>query len=378
MIDGEKREMQEGRPNPMRPLHIADLKGTDIGLHLISPYVGKIRPALARYLIETYAKPKSIVYDPFCGSGTVPLEAWACGHKCFATDLNDYAIVLTKGKLSPYGSLDKAIHRIDKIYSQLSKEKLNGKSFAIPEWVSSFFHPETLSEVLKWTSYLKDHKEWFLLSCLLGILHHQRPGFLSFPSSHGAPYLRSNKYPEDLFPQLYKYRDVYSRLTAKVMRAYKNFPRLNFRIQRVVRRASSANVTPPENRIHTIVTSPPYMKSLTYARDNRLRLWFLGKPDWQSLEKRVSPSRTFFPKLIAESFNRWSGYQKNGDHCIIIIGDIIFNESMRLPELVTSQAEQAGYSLVNLLQDPIPDKKRFNKLKSQISSECILVFKRGK
>jgi DNA modification methylase len=357
---------------------ITDLKGTDIGLHLISPYVGKIRPVLARHLIKTYTKPKSIVYDPFCGSGTVPLEAWACGNKCFATDLNDYAITLTKGKLTPYKSLDDALERLDRTNSCLKKDKSRKESIGVPQWVSSFFHPKTLSEVLKWTSYLKERKEWFLLSCLLGILHHQRPGFLSFPSSHGAPYLRNNKYPEGMFPELYEYREVYSRLRAKVTRAYKNFPNLDFRIQRVVRRASSANVTPPENRIHTIVTSPPYMKSLTYARDNRLRLWFLGKPDWQSLEKRVSPSRTFFPKLIAESFNRWSGYQKNGDHCIIIIGDIIFNESMRLPAFVTSQAEQAGYSLVNLLQDPIPDKKRFNKLKSQISSECILVFERGK
>src|SRR5208283_6047004 len=112
----------------------------------------------------------------------------------------------------------------------------------------------------------------------------------------------------------------------------------------------------------------------TYARDNRLRLWFLGNSDWKSLEKRVSPTKSLFSKLIADSFNRWGIYQKKGDHCIIIIGDIPFSKSVRLPEFVESQGEQAGYSLVNLLTDPIPDKKRFNKLKSQISSECILVF----
>lgn len=358
--------------------HITDLKGTDIGLHLISPYVGKIRPVLARHLIKTYAKSKAIVWDPFCGSGTVPLEAWISGNKSFATDINDYAIVLTKGKLSPYSSIDEAIKRIDRINSYLNKEKSNNNSLATPQWVSSFFHPETLSEVLKWTSYLKKRKEWFLLSCLLGILHHQRPGFLSFPSSHGAPYLRDNKYPKDIYPQLYEYRDVYSRLRAKVTRAYKNFPHLDYSLNRVVRRASSDNVNSLEKRRYTIVTSPPYMKSLTYARDNRLRLWFLGKSDWQALDKRISPTKALFSKLIMASFRRWSTYQKKGDYCIIIIGDIPFNKDMRLPEFVSIQAEQSGYVLTNILRDPIPDKKRFNKIKSQISTECILIFQRSK
>lgn len=357
---------------------ITDFDVTGIGLHLIAPYVGKIRPVLARHLIKTYAKPKSIVYDPFCGSGTVPLEAWACGNKCFATDINDYAITLTKGKLTPYKSLDEALKGLEKINSYIKEDKSCKESIDVPQWVSCFFHPKTLVEVLKWTSYLKKHKEWFLLSCLLGILHHQRPGFLSFPSSHGAPYLRNNKYPKSIFPQLYEYREVYSRLRAKVTRAYRNFPNLDFRIQRVVRRASSENVSPPENRIHTILTSPPYMKSLTYARDNRLRLWFLGNPDWQSLEKRVSPTRIVFSKLIVNSFIRWSRYQKRGDYCIIIIGDIPFDNFIRLPQFVKIQAEQNGYFLVNIMNDPIPIKKRFNKIDSQIVSECILIFQRGK
>jgi hypothetical protein len=363
------------KKNKIKPC-MHDHNGNDIGMHLVSPYVGKIRPILARHLIKTYTNSKSVVYDPFCGSGTVPFEAWAAGHTCFATDLNDYAVLLTKGKLSPYGSLDDAMIRVDKINSYLNSNKPQRPITKTPEWVSCFFHPRTLSEVIRWSSYLKEKKEWFLLSCLMGILHHQRPGFLSFPSSHGAPYLRNSKYPKTEFPQLYEYRDVYSRLKAKVTRTYKNFPCLDYNIQRVVRKASSETVQPPMNRIHTIVTSPPYMKSLTYARDNRLRLWFLGKQNWQSLEKKVSPTKTAFPSLMTNSFTHWKSFQKKGDHCIIIIGDIPFNKTMRLPEFVVSKAEDSGYKLAKSLVDPIPQKKRFNKMKSQIVSESILVFSR--
>jgi D12 class N6 adenine-specific DNA methyltransferase len=355
---------------------IADPNSNNIGLHLIAPYVGKIRPVLARHLINSYTSSKSVVYDPFCGSGTVPFEAWTAGRTCFATDLNDYAIILTKGKLKPFKSLEAALLRLDKINNYLSRDKVYNIDRSVPEWVSSFFHPRTLSESIAWSVFLKERREWFILSCLMGILHHQRPGFLSFPSSHGAPYLRDSKYPKDKFPQLYEYRDVYSRLKSKIVRTYKNFPELNYNIERDVRKVTAATVNPPMKRIHTIITSPPYMKSLTYARDNRLRLWFLGKNDWKSLENKVSPTKTAFSELISNSFLRWKSYQQKGDHCIIIIGDIAFNKEMRLPEFVTSKANEAGYKLELSMQDPIPDKKRFNKSKSRIASETILVFAR--
>ena len=44
-----------------------------------------------------------------------------------------------------------------------------------------------LRETLGWTYVLRRRRRWFLLASLLGILHHQRPGFLSFPEQpHGS------------------------------------------------------------------------------------------------------------------------------------------------------------------------------------------------
>ena len=74
----------------------------------------------------------------------------------------------------------------------------------VPMWVREFFHPETLRETLAWTLTLRERRRWFLLASLLGILHHQRPGFLSFPSSHTVPYLRKKAFPPAKFPELYE------------------------------------------------------------------------------------------------------------------------------------------------------------------------------
>ena len=67
------------------------------------------------------------------------------------------------------------------------------------------------------------HTAGTIVGHLLGILHHQRPGFLSFPSSHLVPYLRSRKYPRKMFPEMYSYRELRPRLLAKIMRSYKRF-----------------------------------------------------------------------------------------------------------------------------------------------------------
>ena len=80
---------------------------------------------------------------------------------------------------------------------------------------------------------LKKNDSNFLLSSMLGILHHQRPGFLSYPSSHTVPYLRKNTFPPKEYPELYLYRSVKDRLIKKVRRAFKRIPLLDNKINRV-------------------------------------------------------------------------------------------------------------------------------------------------
>jgi hypothetical protein len=120
---------------------------------------------------------------------------------------------------------------------------------------------------------------------MLGILHHQRPGFLSFPSSHLVPYLRSKKFPQAEYPDLYAYRPLAPRLRAKVARALKRPPtRTLVGFVENVCQSSVESVDLP-NGIDCVITSPPYMNALDYGRDNRLRLWFLGEPYLESLDR---------------------------------------------------------------------------------------------
>lgn len=349
------------------------------GLHSISPYIGKIRPLLGRYLVKRFAVPHGTVWDPFCGSGTIPLEGWLHNQTVYATDLNLYACVLTKAKLFPPPDLESALKKLE-YYHKIVNDKKNENRITeeAPDWVKQFFHPQTLLEIHLWCHELINNDEWFILSCILGILHHQRPGFLSYPSSHGAPYLRNVKFKPAEFPDLYEYRDVYSRLQKKILRVMKNYPDLNYSIRRTVINQSSETIIDKRIRVNTIITSPPYMRALTYARDNRLRLWFLGVGEWDKLDVFISPKKEKFIKLMQESFGNWSNHQEAGDYCVLIVGDIQLSssKSKKIPDLMQEIATDNGYCLEEILYDPIPDKKRVVKGKLGVQREAICIFKK--
>jgi hypothetical protein len=248
----------------------------------------------------------------------------------------------------------------------------------IPPWVRAFFHPDTLREVVAWASVLKTRRFSFLLACLLGILHHQRPGFLSFPASHTVPYLRLKRFPPANFPELYAYRSVRDRLEAKVSRALARVPPMDLSLSRrcFSRDASRFVPTAP---VDAIITSPPYMRQLDYARDNRLRLWFLGTAGWQELDRSISPGERGFLELMRRCFALWRSVLRPSGSCILVIGDACSRlERPGLPQLVWRIATQevGGYSLLEQYTDVVPNERRVRRRIRGTISETVMVLRR--
>ena len=346
-------------------------------LHQLSPYIGKLKSIIARDLIDRYSKPGDLVVDMFCGVGTIPLEAALLGRHVFASDASEYAVTLTKGKLYAPHRLDAALADIDTTIGRVDSLPLPDLE-DVPVWVQSFFHPSTLRETIRISKYLRERRDHFLLASVLGILHHQRPGFLSYPSSHLVPYLRSKKFPRSSHAELYAYREVAPRLRKKVMRALRRPPRTSIReYVTAVRRSSVEYVTLP-NAIDCVITSPPYMNALDYERDNRLRLWFVGNERSVSMDqklKRVNGfTRTIRPvaRQLVEKVNR-------GGHCIFIVGDRITRSGGRIPseELIEIFADEApALKLCSAIRDGIPDIRRARRRISGVKQESILVFRK--
>jgi len=350
---------------------------TETTFHQLSPYIGKVKSSMAASLVSRFTSQGDLVYDPFSGSGTIALEAWLAGRRVLANDISPYASTLTRAKMFPCRCLEDALSDIDHLSGEADKLRDAIDLRSIPRWVRRFFHPETLREALAWTRLLRTRRRWFLLASLLGILHHQRPGFLSFPSSHTVPYLREKKFPRHRFPALYAYRSVRDRLESKVKRAFRRVPNLDFGLARACA-CRDAGTLAPMKMVDSIITSPPYMRQLDYGRDNRLRLWFLGAHDWRSLDAIASPSEGTFLSLMRRCFTVWRKHLKPDHFCILVMGNACSRNGREdLPEVVCRIAtdEIGGYTLELKYTEAIPNERRVRRGIVGSTSETILVLR---
>lgn len=352
--------------------------GTESTLHQVGPYIGKMKSSMARALVLKFSSPKDIIFEPFVGSGAIALESLIAGRGIVCCDSNPYAIVLTRAKLFPPRSLTEALalaeHYLDRSTAELEEVNLHD----IPKWVQDFFHPETLKEIVSLVKVLKRHEQHFLLACLLGILHHQRPGFLSYPASHAVPYLRTKKFPKSLYPELYQYRPVRHRLLGKIMRTYRRFPEIDHTLPKKCYLKDATKLRLRENSIGAVITSPPYMNTLDYVRDNRLRLWFLGCTDETILNKAVPMNVDRFEKLMAGCLRVIHVALRPGGRCLFVAGELCNStSSVDTAEVILDISKKVGdFHCEQIVEDYVPRDRRIRKAGHRVRRERVVVLRK--
>ncbi|RJQ42974.1 MAG: hypothetical protein C4534_09005 [Gaiellales bacterium] len=369
-----RRVHSQDRIKPAPQWWKAPCSHIECSLHQLAPYIGKIKSRIAGDLVERYTKSGDLVVDPFAGAGTIPLEATLRGRRAFAADISPYSRILSLAKLSPPPTLNEALKRTES--ALLEAESLPTPDLrTIPSWVRQFFHPDTLRETLRFAAVARQPGNEFLMACLLGILHHQRPGFLSYPSSHLVPYLRDKKYPSTQFPEMYTYRELRPRLFAKIHRTYRRFERPSSR--GVTFRQSAIEHLKMPKRFNALITSPPYMNALDYGRDNRLRLWFIN-PDLAELKDADIAKRrkTFIDGITRLADKLEKGLTSRG-YGVFVVGEEVHRSFYAHPsEVVISIITQRAPSLIlrNIIADDIPDVRRTRRECRGIKTEQFLIF----
>jgi SAM-dependent methyltransferase len=349
----------------------------ECSLHQLSPYIGKIKSSIAGELVERYSTRGGLVVDPFAGAGTIPLEASLRGRRAFGADISPYARILSLAKLRPPQSLSIALESAERALVEaraIAKADLR----SVPIWVRCFFHPDTLREALAFAKIARRPGNEFLLACFLGILHHQRPGFLSYPSSHLVPYLRNKKYPRDEFPAMYAYRELRPRLLAKVRRSFKRY-------ENPLNGNAAFQQMPVEQlelptQFDALITSPPYMNALDYGRDNRLRLWFIDPCLVQQVDNDVTQRRKAFMDAISSLAGKVeSGLRRRG-YCVFVVGEEFKRSFEAHPSEVVVAAmkrDAPSLRLREVVADNIPDIRRTRRECSGVKTEHFLIFQRN-
>ena len=340
-------------------------------LHEVS-YRACFKPQLPRFFIERLTQPGDVVYDPFMGRGTTPVEAALLGRVPFGTDLTPLRLPFTRPRLNPPS--------LEEIGAQLKEINLTEHD-EFPEDLLVFYHPDTLREICA----LKKHFLGALASCrrvasssaevadkmpalpdnavnhwlcmvALNRLTGQSPGFFSVYTlpPNQAVSVKSQRKINEKRKQTPPYRDV-AKLVFKKSRQLLGdvTPEVRQILASVHDKAAFTNspadatAALPDNSVSLVVTSPPFLDVVQYADDNWLRCWFLGI-DPESVKLTVPKKLDAWAAVMTKVFQELHRVLKPGGHVAFEVGEVHAGKT-KLEETVLPCGVAAGLDPVLVL-----------------------------
>ena len=106
--------------------------------HGFHQYPARMHPEIATRLIEKYSTDsKTVVLDPFMGSGGVLVESMLHGNNSIGIDLNPFAVLLSKVKTTPLDpkKLEKTLEDIQINVNDDYKNKIIFKNWKFLNWI---------------------------------------------------------------------------------------------------------------------------------------------------------------------------------------------------------------------------------------------------
>ena len=294
-------------------------------LHSLCSYQGKLKPAIAHFLVGNFTKPGDTVLDPLSGAGTVPLEAMLTGRKALANDLQELGFILSSAKIAQpnhedlIGELETFLGYVESHKSRIDEAGLSSAEFGLNGKVNDYFHPENLREIIAARNYIASQacdsvERALVLSAFLHILHGNRPYALSRTSHPVTPFKPSGDF---------EYRDFASRIKAKVNRAVGSYPLFGTESQRGRATLGSFEKLEYSNEIDAVITSPPFAASTRFYIANWMRLWAAGWGPEDFANRKVEFIEEKQKKdfgIYSEFFESASKWLKPGGKLILHLG----------------------------------------------------------
>ena len=269
--------------------------------HSMCSYQGKLKPAIGRCLVDALMPSSGgRLLDTFSGVGTIPFEARMLGHTAFGFDISPAAVAISRAKLEhvDWKEVENLVESLDDAIEAGRKRKLSTAALEAIRFngpLTSYFHEDTLQEILIARKFFKKHKpetgaSALVFACLLHILHGNRPYALSRRSHPITPFAPTG--PSE-------YRSLIERLQQKVERskmAASDLPDVFGRsyFQDVTKKWPSS-----VNELDAIITSPPFFDSTRFYSANWMRLWFAG---WEAKDFSTRPEK-FVDERQKQSFS---------------------------------------------------------------------------
>jgi site-specific DNA-methyltransferase (adenine-specific) len=319
--------------------------------------------------IEWLTKPGDVVYDPFSGRGTAPLEACRLGRVGIGSDANPLAYVLTGAKVDP-PTLDAVKVRL----AYLQKRQPRSRLDALPPDDVAMLYTEKVLRQLCWLRGqldVSDRTDRFIMATILGLMHANfkqgspaRGLSISMPNtfSMSPGYVRRYIQEHGLKPPDV---DVFTMVAAKAARM--SVPAAIASRGRAWlgdARMPQALATPAR----LVFTSPPYLGVIKYGKYNWIRLWMLGHEPKKVDDDLVATASLgkyvqFMSEVLAGAIKVVA---PNGYLCLMI-GDVTDKAdkkaSLNLAETVwENAAKKAGWRRLGVVNDHLPEHHKVSRI----------------
>jgi hypothetical protein len=297
-------------------------------LHEIS-YRACFKPQLPRFFIERLTHPGDVVYDPFMGRGTTPMEAALLGRVPYGSDINPLSAVLTRPRLRP--------PTLEQIAGRLAEIDFNSTP-EFPEELLVFYHPDTLKQIASLKHYLLDRRhrnaldpvdDWICMLALNRLTGHS-PGFFSvytLPPNQAVSIKSQQKINTDRnqTPPQRKVSALILKKSRKLLGDCDSAVRAELAgvasRSLLLTRPASNTTEIPSNSVSLVVTSPPFLDVVDYAGDNWLRCWFLGI-DPKAIQITVPKKLEAWQAAMTQVFHELHRALKPGGHVAFEVGEV--------------------------------------------------------
>ena len=303
-------------------------------LHEIS-YRACFKPQLPKFFIERYSRPADRVLDPFSGRGTTALQAALMGRKVAASDGNPLCLMLLRPRLLP-PSLEAIEERLRTIEqggaccrasrdSEIDSETLERDLLV-------FFHPKVLERLVALKAWFCEREEsgafdgvdgWIRMVALNRLTGHSS-GFFSVRTMppNQAVSLQTQRRLNAKHGQKPLWRDVAALILKKSKSLLRDgVPSLQARNMKLAVCPSQKLSYLKKNSVDLVVTSPPFLNTVDYKKDNWLRLWFADlKTEAMACDVHASLER--WRSFVRDTFVEFARVVRSGGHVAFEVGEV--------------------------------------------------------
>lgn len=244
--------------------------------HSIHPYPAMMIPQVAGRLIDTYAKPKAVVLDPFCGSGSALLEAFIKGYDSYGIDINPLSLLISKVKTTPI-SYKQLQNRLEGILETASTaKKVNHPDFFnIDYW----FKSKVITKLASLGAAINAVKEKKIRDFLKVVFSFTVRATSNTRNGEFKLYRIDEEKLNDFNPPVFEvFKEKADQNINAMAELWKQFNKNETRVD-ILNEDTRHRTSIRDAEIDVVVTSPPYGDSRTtvaYGQFSRLSLQWLG------------------------------------------------------------------------------------------------------